>query len=176
MVPNLIGGKATLTGSGLILVGVYATDEQKTMLISLSANDVVFDLTERAVATLADAATLEADLNALVAVNPILFDPGSTTITADSAAIIDRIAALSNRVGGIAIEIRGHTDTDGRAATNQQLSEGRAAAVSTALVERGTVPDSLTTAGFGGSLAIVDAAGVENKAASRRVEFVVTVQ
>jgi outer membrane protein OmpA-like peptidoglycan-associated protein len=142
----------------------------------VSADDVTFDLTERAAATEADAATLQVDLNALVTANPILFDQRSTQITADSAAIIDRVAAISNRVGGLAIEIRGHTDNDGAAATNQQLSEGRAEAVSASLVERGIAVGALTTAGFGGSQPIVDAAGVEDKAASRRVEFVVTVQ
>jgi outer membrane protein OmpA-like peptidoglycan-associated protein/uncharacterized surface protein with fasciclin (FAS1) repeats len=176
MVPNLISGEATLTSSGVTLIGVYATDEQIAILKGVSADDVTFDLTERFAATEADAATLEADLNALVTANPILFDPSSTQITADSAAVIDRAAAISNRVGGIAVEIRGHTDTDGGAATNQQLSEGRAAAVSAALVDRGIAVGALTTAGFGGSQPIVDAAGVEDKAASRRVEFVVTVQ
>jgi outer membrane protein OmpA-like peptidoglycan-associated protein/uncharacterized surface protein with fasciclin (FAS1) repeats len=176
MVPNLISGDATLTDSGVTLIGVYATDEQSTVLNSVSADGVTFDLTERAVATEANAATLEADLNALGAADPILFDLSSTTITADSAAIIDRVAALLNRVSGIAIEIRGHTDTDGRAATNQQLSEGRATAVSAALVDRGVPADSITTASFGGSQPIVKPAGVEDKAASRRVEFVVTIQ
>ena len=176
MVPNLISGEATLTSLGVTLIGVYATDEQIAILKSVSADDVTFDLTERAAATEADAATLEADLNALVTANPILFDQRSTQITADSAAIIDRVAAISNRVGGLAIEIRGHTDTDGAAATNQQLSEGRAEAVSALLVDLGIAVGALTTAGFGGSQPIVDAAGVEDKAASRRVEFVVTVQ
>ena len=175
MVPNLIRGEAMLTSSGVTLIGVYATDEQVGILKSVSGDDVTFDLTERAAATEADAATLEIDLNALMIANPILFDASSTQITADSAAIIDRVAAISNRVGGIAVEIRGHTDTDGGAATNQQLSEGRAEAVGAALVDRRIAVGSLTTAGFGGSQPIVDAAGVEDKAASRRVEFVVTV-
>ena len=175
MVPNLIRGEAMLTSSGVTLVGVYATDEQVGILKSVSGDDVTFDLTERAAATEADAATLEIDLNALMIANPILFDASSTQITADSAAIIDRVAAISNRVGGVAVEIRGHTDTDGEAAENQQLSEGRAEAVGAALVDRRIAVGSLTTAGFGGSQPIVDAAGVEDKAASRRVEFVVTV-
>jgi outer membrane protein OmpA-like peptidoglycan-associated protein/uncharacterized surface protein with fasciclin (FAS1) repeats len=175
MVPNLIRGEAMLTSSGVTLVGVYATDEQVGILKSVSGDDVTFDLTERAAATEADAATLEIDLNALMIANPILFDASSTQITADSAAIIDRVAAISNRVGGVAVEIQGHTDTDGEAAENQQLSEGRAEAVSAALVDRRIAVGSLTTAGFGGSQPIVDAAGVEDKAASRRVEFVVTV-
>ena len=175
MVPNLIRGEAMLTSSGVTLVGVYATDEQVGILKSVSGDDVTFDLTERAAATEADAAMLEIDLNALMIANPILFDASSTQITADSAAIIDRVAAISNRVGGVAVEIRGHTDTDGEAAENQQLSEGRAEAVGAALVDRRIAVGSLTTAGFGGSQPIVDAAGVEDKAASRRVEFVVTV-
>ena len=175
MVPNLIRGEAMLTSSGVTLIGVYATDEQVGILKSVSGDDVTFDLTERAAATEADAAMLEIDLNALMIANPILFDASSTQITADSAAIIDRVAAISNRVGGVAVEIRGHTDTDGEAAENQQLSEGRAEAVSAALVDRRIAVGSLTTAGFGGSQPIVDAAGVEDKAASRRVEFVVTV-
>jgi len=175
MVPNLIRGEAMLTSSGVTLIGVYATDEQVGILKSVSGDDVTFDLTERAAATEADAATLEIDLNALMIANPILFDASSTQITADSAAIIDRVAAISNRVGGVAVEIRGHTDTDGEAAENQQLSEGRAEAVGAALVDRRIAVGSLTTAGFGGSQPIVDAAGVEDKAASRRVEFVVTV-
>ena len=173
MVPNLIRGEAMLTSSGVTLIGVYATDEQVGILKSVSGDDVTFDLTERAAATEADAATLEIDLNALMIANPILFDASSTQITADSAAIIDRVAAISNRVGGVAVEIRGHTDTE--AAENQQLSEGRAEAVGAALVDRRIAVGSLTTAGFGGSQPIVDAAGVEDKAASRRVEFVVTV-
>ena len=175
MVPNLIRGEAMLTSSGVTLIGVYATDEQVGILKSVSGDDVTFDLTERAAATEADAAMLEIDLNALMIANPILFDASSTQITADSAAIIDRVAAISNRVGGVAVEIRGHTDTDGEAAENQQLSEGRAEAVGAALVDRRIAVGSLTTAGFGGSQPIVDAAGVEDKAASRRVEFVVTV-
>lgn len=178
MLTNMISGDAVISGEGLSLSGVYTDEPALAALEAVggSLGSLSLDLAQRADATADDAAALETDLNTLVAANPILFDLSSTTITAESAAIIDRVAALSNRVGGIAIDIRGHTDTDGRATTNQQLSEGRAAAVSTALVDRGIAADSLTTAGFGGSQPIVDVAGVEDKAASRRVEFVVTVQ
>ena len=50
----------------------------------------------------------------------------------------------------------------------------RASAVSDALIARGADDDMLTIVGLGGSEPILDADGVEDKAASRRVEFVVT--
>jgi OOP family OmpA-OmpF porin len=176
MGPNLISGQATLTGSGITLAGVYADDDQRAALEAVDVEGITFELTERQDGTADGATAVEADLNALVAANPILFEPNSAAIDGASNAILDRVAALASRLGGLAIEIQGHTDTDGVAASNVVLSEGRAESVRAALVERGLDGDSLTTVGFGGTDPILDAAGVEDKAASRRVEFVVTVQ
>jgi OOP family OmpA-OmpF porin len=120
------------------------------------------------------AVVVETDLNQLVSDDPILFDPSSTTISDESVATIDRVAAVAKRVGGITIVVEGHTDTDGRADSNQALSEGRARSVREALIVRGIAADTLTIVGFGGTEPILDADGVENKAASRRVEFVVS--
>lgn len=131
--------------------------------------------TEPGTATADDAAVLEAELNEVVAANPVRFEPGSTEISDGSAAVLDRIADLATRIGGVSIEVRGHTDTDGTADVNDALSLGRATAVVDALVARGVASDVLTAVGFGGTLPIVDAAGVEDKQASRRVEFAVAI-
>ncbi len=178
MRPNLVSGTAELTGGGIDVSGVTADASSGETFDAAVANiagvTVTTTLTDRAVADADAAAALEADLNALVAANPILFDPSSTSISTESAATLDRVAALANRVGGVDIEIQGYTDTDGLAASNQALSEGRARSVSAALAERGIADDTLSTVGFGGAEPILDAAGTEDKAASRRVEFVVT--
>lgn len=176
MGPNLVSGQATLTGGAVRLVGVYTDDDRRAALEAVNVERVTFDLTQRADATAEEAAAVEADLNALVAANPILFEPNSATIDEQSNAILDRVAALADRIGGLAIEIQGHTDTDGVPASNVVLSQSRAESVRVALVERGLPADALTTIGFGGTEPILDVAGVEDKAASRRVEFVVTVQ
>ena len=122
----------------------------------------------------ADAAGLELELNAFVSANPILFEPGSADIAAASQPVIDQIAALATQLTGINIEVQGHTDTDGNPGRNQTLSENRAASVRDALVAAGVDAGSVASSGFGGTRTIVDASGVEDKAASRRVEFVVT--
>jgi outer membrane protein OmpA-like peptidoglycan-associated protein/uncharacterized surface protein with fasciclin (FAS1) repeats len=176
MASNLIFGTAELTGEGITVRGVAADDADSfaAAISDIAGATVSTELAERVDADAAAAAALEADLNALVAANPILFDPNSASISTESAATLDRVAAIASRVGGVNIEIQGYTDTDGLADSNQAMSEGRAFSVSNALTERGIADITLTTVGFGGTQPILDAAGVEDKAASRRVEFVIT--
>jgi outer membrane protein OmpA-like peptidoglycan-associated protein/uncharacterized surface protein with fasciclin (FAS1) repeats len=178
MSSNLVNASATIADDKFTVSGIYATDEARAAFDSVVATlGVEVDSTEvieRPVADADSAATLEADLNQLVSDQPILFEPSSTTISDESEATIDRVAALASRVSGVAIVVEGYTDTDGRAASNQALSEGRARSVRSALIARGIAGDTLTIVGFGGSEPILDGAGVEDKAASRRVEFVVT--
>jgi OOP family OmpA-OmpF porin len=82
------------------------------------------------------------------------------------------VAAIANRYAGVAITVEGHTDTDGDANRNLQLSAARAQTVQNALLERG-VTAPMEIAGFGETQPIL-ANGVEDKAASRRVVFQVS--
>ncbi len=172
---NLVEGIAVMSDEGLSVEGVYVSDEQRVAVESTLADTAAVNLAPRGTATALDASNLEGDLNAAVALTPILFEQSSTTINPGSDSVLDRIAVISQRFDGISIEVGGHTDSDGLAATNQQLSEGRAAAVRDALVERGVDEATLTSVGFGSSSPVLDAAGNEDKPASRRVEFVVTL-
>lgn len=70
----------------------------------------------------------------------------------------------------MSIAIEGHTDSDGVPIENLALSQRRAFTVLDALVERGVDPATLTAEGFGSEQPVlID--GVEDKTASRRVEF-----
>ena len=86
-------------------------------------------------------------------------------------AIIDALAAQLVEFDGLAIVVEGHTDSDGAPATNQTLSEQRAGAVAQALIARGVAPTTVTSEGFGSERPIMGASGIEDKTASRRVEF-----
>ena len=68
-------------------------------------------------------------------------------------------------------EVAGHTDSDGSDASNQALSEARAASAVTYLKSKGIVADRLVTAGFGETKPIADNATVEGKAKNRRITF-----
>jgi outer membrane protein OmpA-like peptidoglycan-associated protein len=69
--------------------------------------------------------------------------------------------------------VEGHTDSQGSAAFNQELSQKRAQAVRDYLVSRGIAADRITATGFGPSRSIADNGTAEGRANNRRVEIVV---
>ena len=71
------------------------------------------------------------------------------------------------------IVVEGHTDSQGGASYNQDLSQHRAQAVRDYLVSRGIASDRITAQGFGPSRSIADNNSVEGRANNRRVEIVV---
>lgn len=172
---NLISAEAGFDGSSLYIRGVYASEPGRTAVESVAASlGVTAELEPRPDATGTDATTLEADLNAFVQANPILFDQGAATLSPSAAAIIDEIAVRALAFGGIALTVEGHTDSDGDPNDNLTLSQQRAGVVRDALIERGFGPESITAIGYGSDQrVIVD--GVEDKGASRRVAFQVEV-
>ena len=69
--------------------------------------------------------------------------------------------------------VEGHTDSQGGAVYNQELSQRRAQSVRDYLVSRGMAADRITAQGFGPTRAIADNASAEGRANNRRVEIVV---
>ena len=64
-----------------------------------------------------------------VATHGILFDTGSDRIRGESKPTLDMIGQMLNQHADLKLTIEGHTDNVGSAASNQTLSEKRAAAV-----------------------------------------------
>jgi outer membrane protein OmpA-like peptidoglycan-associated protein len=69
--------------------------------------------------------------------------------------------------------VEGHTDSQGSASYNQDLSQHRAQAVRDYLVTRGIASDRITAEGFGPTRSIADNSSPEGRANNRRVEIVV---
>jgi OOP family OmpA-OmpF porin len=177
MTTNLVAGTAGLSGGELRLDGVVRDAEARTAVEELAASsNVVVDLSARPVADTASARQLQDSLNEFAAAEPIPFEPGSIELTADAAAVIERIAARALALDAVDIVVVGYTDTDGSAETNQLLSAGRAIAVRDALVEAGLDDAALTTEGRGETEPVLGADGTEDKPASRRVEFLVAAR
>ena len=172
---SLVAGAATFDGEMLVVSGTFA-DEAGRVAVEQAATAVGAGtaLTQRPAATEDEAVALESELNAFVAANPILFEPSSSVLDESALPIIDEIARRARALAGVTITVEGHTDSDGGDDENLVLSQLRAVAVQQALVERGLDPGAVTAEGFGSTRPIlVD--GVEDKAASRRVEFRVEV-
>ena len=65
----------------------------------------------------------------------------------------------------------GHTDSVGKDAANQKLSEGRANAVRDDLIERGVAPERIEAIGYGESRPIDTNDTEEGRQNNRRVEI-----
>lgn len=81
---------------------------------------------------------------------PINWNLGSATLTPGAKRIIDS-RLLPVLKDGVAVALESHTDSRGTKASNQDLSERRAQAVTNYLISKGVNPSQLTGNGFGES-------------------------
>ena len=111
------------------------------------------------------------DLSHEIRKQPIDFDTGSAVLTQDSEKAMDALVRILKRCNGDRIEIGGHTDAQGSEELNQRLSEARAKAVRSALIDRGVPLDMLIARGYGETVPIADNTTDEGRARNRRIEF-----
>jgi OOP family OmpA-OmpF porin len=83
--------------------------------------------------------------------NGIRFDVGKATIRPESMGIINEIVDLMKENNDLNFSIEGHTDSDGDDTSNMKLSEDRALAVKTKMIEMGIDESRLKTKGLGES-------------------------
>ncbi|OYQ43901.1 OmpA family protein [Flavobacterium aurantiibacter] len=100
----------------------------------------------------------------------ILFNSGKSSFKQETFAVLQSITAILKQYPTAKFSIEGHTDSDGKDAANQKLSEERAAAVKNYLIENGVAASRLTSAGFGESKPIDSNKTAKGKANNRRVE------
>lgn len=109
-------------------------------------------------------------INAVIDLGEVQFEVISAIITEAGQNELQKAVTFFEENPDVSAVIEGHTDTDGPSEPNQRLSERRANAVRDFLISQGIDGDRLTAQGFGETDPIlVD--GVEDKAASRRIEF-----
>lgn len=104
----------------------------------------------------------------------ILFETGSSRLTAESRRLLEGVARVALDCPAARLSVLGHTDATGQPDLNQRLSQARAEAVATVLVQAGVAPARVAALGMGASrpLAIGDDAAA--RAQNRRIEFVWT--
>lgn len=105
----------------------------------------------------------------------VTFDSGKSVVKAQYKAEIAEVATLLKKYPGTSVEIQGHTDSSGKAANNDKLSQDRADAVKAVMVNEDGVDASRVTAkGYGSSQSIADNATAEGKAKNRRVIAIIS--
>jgi OmpA-OmpF porin, OOP family len=112
-----------------------------------------------------------ANLNAILSAEKLAFAPGSPTIEGASSGALNKMADAFEHCTEVPMEIGAHSDSQGREEMNQALSQSRAEAVLTALIERRVLTTNLTAHGYGEAVPIADNKTEEGRETNRRIEF-----
>lgn len=135
-------------------------------LVTIDSSEVTID---QSVEALGD---LEEQIKTALAAQPITFAPLSADIDAVSDPVLIEIADILQLVPTASVEVVGHTDSAGNDADNLVLSQDRAAAVITRLVELGVDEARLNARGEGEAIPIGSNDTAEGREQNRRIEFV----
>lgn len=108
---------------------------------------------------------------ASIAARGITFKTGSSKLTREAYDEIRSIRKLMADNPGISISVEGHTDSVGNAASNLQLSLGRAQAVREALTGMGVKKKRMRVRGFGSRRPVASNETAEGRSLNRRTEI-----
>jgi outer membrane protein OmpA-like peptidoglycan-associated protein len=104
----------------------------------------------------------------------IFFSTAKWDIRPESWVEIDKVYQLMLDNPNMSIEISGHTDNVGSAASNKTLSQNRANAIRQALINKGIDAKRVTAHGYGLEQPIATNDTEEGRQINRRVEFKIT--
>lgn len=110
-------------------------------------------------------------INTILAAEQIIFAPSSIKLDGKATLIVEKIAEAMADCSEVAMEIGGHTDSQGRENLNQTISQARAEAVLDGLLSYEVLTSFLSAKGYGESQPIADNGTEEGRSANRRIEF-----
>jgi outer membrane protein OmpA-like peptidoglycan-associated protein len=112
--------------------------------------------------------------NQIVIKRKVHFATGTANLMPDSMQLLDSIVdVLASNPGITLVEVQGHTDNRGSAASNMRLSQARASAVMDYLVRGGIADSRLRARGYGPTKPKAPNITPGMRAKNRRVEFVI---
>ena len=101
----------------------------------------------------------------------IQFKSGSATLERSAQPLLLQVASKLRAWSTLSVEIQGHTDDVGSAATNIKLSKKRAEAIRAVLVKAGVSASRLVASGYGPTRPRATNKTPAGRVLNRRVEF-----
>ena len=128
--------------------------------------------TERVQKELKDLQAKQTERGMVLTLGDVLFDTGKATLKPGAYTTIDRLAQVLNSSHSSRVVIEGHTDSMGSDTNNQALSEQRALAVESALLQRGVSGSQIRSVGKGETTPVASNDTASGRQANRRVELI----
>ena len=118
--------------------------------------------------------TRESARGLIVNMSGVLFETGKSDLRPEAREKLAKISGVVLAHPGLKLEVEGHTDSVGRDASNQVLSEKRAQGARDYLVSQGVSADAILSRGFGSTKPIASNDTAEGRQSNRRVELIVS--
>ena len=118
--------------------------------------------------------TRETARGVIINLPDILFASGRSRLVPLAREVLSRVAGILLATPDYRLSVEGHTDSSGGANYNQRLSERRAEAVRSYLIESGLSADLMTSLGHGEARPITKNRTPAGRRKNRRVEIVIT--
>ncbi|MHB8948769.1 MAG: OmpA family protein [Rhodoferax sp.] len=125
-------------------------------------------------AQLADLAAKKTARGMVITMGDVLFGTDLARLNAEGMRSAQKLADVLQQNPERTVLVEGFTDSTGAAAYNQTLSERRAAAVQSALLELGVARERIAIRGYGESYPVAANDTAQNRQLNRRVEIVLS--
>lgn len=116
----------------------------------------------------------QTDRGMTISLGDVLFDTGKSQLKPGGAREVKKLAQFLRENPQRNISIEGFTDSQGSEEYNQSLSERRADAVKTELIDNGIESQRIVSKGFGESYPVADNTTSAGRQMNRRVEVVIS--
>ncbi|MCQ2299609.1 MAG: OmpA family protein [Bacteroidales bacterium] len=118
-----------------------------------------------------DIAMVPIEAGQRIALKNVFFETNKSEILEASEVELNTIVDILQKNPTLHVELGGHTDNVGSPAANQKLSEQRAFAVYSFLIQQGIPAERLTYKGYGESQPVADNGSEEGRQQNRRTEM-----
>lgn len=173
--------KIRVNGNDGKYAAIVKTDEPQDIMINVKKEGHAFDSKIITKEELASGETIrdkdmdvaEIEVGKPYTINDILYPTASAELSKRSKFILRQFARFLKENETITILIQGHTDNEGNAQNNLELSDRRANGVKKYLIELGIDSNRLSAQGYGQTQPKVPNTSAANNAKNRRTDFVI---
>lgn len=114
------------------------------------------------------------DRGMVITLSEVVFDTNKAQLKSGGMRNVQKLADFLKKYPERKVMIEGFTDSRGSDSHNQSLSDQRASAVRTALLEMGISPERITSRGYGESFPVASNDNTTGRQMNRRVEIILS--